>query len=395
MSTAAPRIFIIAGEASGDRLGAALMAGLRDLTGGTVRFEGIGGPLMAGEGLDSLFPMDRLSVMGLTEVLPRLPELMRLIRQTGDAVADAAPDALVTIDSPDFCLRVARRARRRLPRLRTIHYVAPSVWAWRPGRAAKMAKVIDHVLALLPFEPPYMTAAGMTCDFVGHPVAETPVADAAQCAAFRQGAGIAPDAALLCLLPGSRAGEVARHGALFREVLDRLAARRPSLRVVIPAVGPRVPELRALFEGAPGRPVILDPSILPGALAEARKRAAFAASTAALAVSGTVSLEVAAAGTPMVVTYRASAVSAFLAKRLVKVRHASLVNILEDAAVIPEFIFDAATPEALTEATAHLLDDPAARTRQTTRFAAAMTALGRGQESPGLRAARSVLTAIG
>ncbi|MHA3978620.1 lipid-A-disaccharide synthase [Halovulum sp. GXIMD14794] len=390
----APHLFIIAGEPSGDRLGAALMAGLKAETDGQVRFSGIGGPLMEGEGLQSLFPMDRLSVMGLTEVLPRLPELLRLIRQTGDAVGQASPDALITIDSPDFCLRVAKRARAARPDLRTIHYVAPSVWAWRPGRADKMAKVIDHVLALLPFEPPYMTAAGMSCDFVGHPVIETPPVTDAEAAAFRDAHGIAGDAPLLCVLPGSRAGEVSRHGALFREVLDRLSAARPGLRAVIPTVSTRAEAVRELFAGAPSDPVILDPSRLPGAEAETRKRYAFAASTAALAVSGTISLELAFARTPMIVAYRASPISAYLAKRLVKVRYASLVNILEDRAIIPEYLFEQATAGALTEATGALLDDHEARATQVAGFGDAMHALGQGGDPPGLRAARSVLSVI-
>ena len=171
------RVFLVAGEASGDALGAALMAGLRALC-ADVAFDGIGGPLMEAEGLQSRFPMEELSVMGLMEVLPKYRHLKRRIAETADAVVALRPDVLITIDSPDFGLRVARAARARWPDLRTVHYVAPSVWAWRPGRAAKMAPVIDHVLALLPFEPPYMEAAGMTCDFVGHPVTTVPLATA-------------------------------------------------------------------------------------------------------------------------------------------------------------------------------------------------------------------------
>ncbi|MDO5704817.1 MAG: lipid-A-disaccharide synthase, partial [Paracoccus sp. (in: a-proteobacteria)] len=164
------KVFLIAGEPSGDALGAALMAGLTDLQPG-ITFGGVGGPLMQEQGLVSRFPMQELSLMGLTEVLPRYFHLKHRIEETAQAIAATRPDALVTIDSPDFCLRVARRARALWPDLRVIHYVAPSVWAWRPGRAAKMAPVVDHVLALLPFEPPYMRAAGMSCDFVGHPIA--------------------------------------------------------------------------------------------------------------------------------------------------------------------------------------------------------------------------------
>lgn len=386
--------FIIAGEPSGDRLGADLMAGLKAETGGRVHFSGIGGPLMEAEGLRSLAPMDSLSVMGLTEVLPRLPDLLRLIRRTGAAVAEAAPDALITIDSPDFSLRVARAARKRMPALKTIHYVAPSVWAWRPGRAVKMARVIDHVLALLPFEPPYMTAAGMSCDFVGHPVVDTPPATVHERAELRALLDIPAGTPLLCLLPGSRGGEVARHAALFRQVLDRLAGDIPDLRAVIPAVGPRVPVLREVFDGAPGAPLILDPNCHDAQAYEGLKRAAFAESTAALAVSGTVSLELAATGTPMVVAYRASPVTAFLARRLIRLRYASLVNILEDAPIIPEYLFDAASAPALGDAVFELLRDPGKRAAQSERFATVMQELGRGSDPPGLRAARSVLAAI-
>ena len=179
------KLYLIAGEASGDKLGAALLAGLKALR-PDLQVQGIGGPLMQAEGLHSLFPMDELSVMGLAEVLPKYAHLKRRIRETAADVLAAAPDALITIDSPDFVLRVAALVRAARPDLPTIHYVAPSVWAWRPGRAAKMARVIDHVLALLPFEPPYMTKAGMTCDFVGHPVVAEPRASRAEAQAAAQ-----------------------------------------------------------------------------------------------------------------------------------------------------------------------------------------------------------------
>ncbi|MEM9780756.1 MAG: lipid-A-disaccharide synthase [Pseudomonadota bacterium] len=366
------------------------MAGLK--AEGACDFQGIGGPLMEAEGLASLFPMDRLSVMGIAEVLPRLPEILRLIRQAADAVVAEKPAALITIDSPDFCLRVAKRARRRLPELRTIHYVAPSVWAWRPGRAAKMARVIDHVLALLPFEPPYMTAAGMTCDFVGHPVVEVPQATEAERFALRSHLGLADAQPLLALLPGSRAGEVARHGPLFREVLERVQSAHPGLACVVPAVPARVAALETLFAGMAQPPLILDPR--RHQTPEVLKRAAFAEAPAALAVSGTVSLELAAAGTPMAVAYRVGPLSAAIARRLLRVKYASLVNIIEDAPIIPEFLQEAATAEALTAEVSGLLQDPARRAAQTTRFEQAMTALGRGGLPPGQRAAQSVLAAL-
>lgn len=186
------RVFLIAGEASGDKLGAALMAGLKSLT--EVEFFGVGGPLMEAEGLQSRFPMDELSVMGIAEILPKYRHLMRRINETAEAVVQINPDVLITIDSPDFCLRVARRVKAK-SQIRTVHYVAPTVWAWRSGRAAKMAKVIDHVLALFPFEPPYMEAAGMECDFVGHPVVAERIATQTEADAFRalHGIGDKPD----------------------------------------------------------------------------------------------------------------------------------------------------------------------------------------------------------
>ncbi|MFN4098796.1 MAG: lipid-A-disaccharide synthase, partial [Pararhodobacter sp.] len=278
------------------------MEGLHQLAPG-VTFQGVGGPLMAGQGLDSLFPMDDLSVMGLAEVLPKYFPLKRRIRETAEAIARVKPDAVITIDSPDFCLRVLALARGADSRLKTIHYVAPSVWAWRPGRAVKMAKVVDHVLALLPFEPPYMQAAGMSCDFTGHPVTTQPVASEAEAQAFRAMHGIAPDAKLLLVLPGSRKGEVARLGPVFGETLARLQVRR--LRVVVPSVATRTAQISALTADWPGAPVVLDAATTPPDI----KRAAFRAADAALAASGTVSLELAASGTPMVIGYRMNALS--------------------------------------------------------------------------------------
>ncbi|MFO1210812.1 MAG: lipid-A-disaccharide synthase [Amaricoccus sp.] len=390
------RLFLVAGEASGDLLGAALIAGLRQFCGDGLVVAGVGGPAMAAEGLASGFPMHELSVMGIAEVLPRLPNLLRRIRETGDAVAAMAPDALVTIDSPDFSLRVARRARRLLPGLRTIHYVAPSVWAWRPGRAAKMAKVIDHVLALLPFEPPYMTAAGMTCDFVGHPVAAERQAGPEAVAALRAELAIGPGQPVLALLPGSRRGEVTRLAPVFGEVARRLRARYPELAVIVPAA----PSVVGLVDGLirpddAGWPHVLDPRGFASPDWEARKRAAFAAADVALAASGTVSLELAAAGTPMVIGYDANRLTAWVARRLVKLDTATLVNLVTGTRAVPEFVFEDCEPRRIAPAVERLLFDPDAAAAQRAVGDEAMRLLGRGGEPPGLRAARSVLRAIG
>ncbi len=391
----AVRLFLVAGEPSGDRLGGALITGLRQLCGDGLVVEGVGGPAMAAEGLASRFPIEELSVMGLAEVLPRLPALLRRIRETGDAVAAASPDALVTIDSPDFALRVARRARRLRPGLRVIHYVAPSVWAWRPGRAAKMARSVDHVLALLPFEPPYMQAAGMTCDFVGHPVVAERQATPAEAAALRAEFGVAPEGRLLVVLPGSRHGEVTRLAPVFAEVVRRLRASDPGLAVLLPAAAPVAEALVALMPpDVDGWPKLVDPRGLSVEEAEQRKRAAFAAADAALAASGTVSLELAAAGTPMVIAYTANALTGWIVMRSALIDTATLVNLVTDTRIVPEFFLKDCTADRITPAVAHLLADPAAAAAQRAAGERAMELLGRGGEPPGLRAARSVLAAL-
>jgi lipid-A-disaccharide synthase len=369
------KLFLIAGEPSGDRLGAALMAGLKTLT--TVQFSGIGGPLMQAEGLESLFPMEELSVMGIAEVLPKYFHLKRRIRDAAEAVLTSGAEALVTIDSPDFCLRVAALVKAAKPQIRTIHYVAPSVWAWRPGRAAKMARVINHVLALLPFEPPYMTAAGMTCDFVGHPVVAEPLASEAETAVF---AGPGP---LLLALPGSRKSEVTRLAPVFGAVVARLKKQHSDLRVALPTVRGVADLVRDLTSGWAVRPEIIADA--------ARKRGAFAAADMALAASGTVSLELAANACPMVIAYDMHPVSLWLMRRAALIDTVTLVNLVSETRVVPEFIGPDCRPDRIVPALEALLADPST---QQTAMALTMERLGRGGEAPGLRAARSVLAAL-
>lgn len=369
------KLFLIAGEPSGDRLGAALMAGLKTLA--PVGFAGVGGPLMQAEGLASLFPMEELSVMGIAEVLPKYLHLKRRIRQTAEAVLASGAAALVTIDSPDFCLRVAAIVKASRPELRTIHYVAPSVWAWRPGRAAKMAPVIDHVLALLPFEPPYMTAAGMTCDFVGHPVVAEPLASPAEMAGF---SGPGP---LLLALPGSRKSEVTRLAPIFGSVVAALKDRHPDLRVALPTV-----------RGVAGlvRDLTADWAVAPRIVEDAsEKRGAFAMADVALAASGTVSLELAANGCPMVIAYDMHPVSLWLMRRAALIDTVTLVNLVSETRVVPEFIGPDCRLDRIVPALEALLADP---TAQQAAMAVTMDRLGRGGEPPGLRAARSVLEAL-
>ena len=228
-----PLVFLIAGEPSGDNLAARLMAALRRETGGSVRFAGVGGPAMAAEGLTSVFPMGDLSLMGLAEVLPHLPLLLRRMRETAAEVARLRPDVVVTIDSPDFTLRVARRIRGLgIP---VVHYVAPQIWAWRPGRGRRIAALVDHILALLPFEPKFFEGFGVPCSLVGHSVLESG-ADRGNGAAFRARHGIAAEVPLVSVLPGSRRTEARRLLPTFGAALDRLARDHPGLVAVISTV---------------------------------------------------------------------------------------------------------------------------------------------------------------
>lgn len=315
--------------------------------------------------------------MGIAEILPKYLHLKRRIREAADAVLASGAEALVTIDSPDFCLRVAALVKAARPGFHTIHYVAPSVWAWRPGRAAKMARVIDHVLALLPFEPPYMTATGMTCDFVGHPVVADPLASPAEAAAFK---GKGP---LLLALPGSRKGEVTRLAPVFGAVVARLKARHPDLRVALPTVRGVAALVRDLTVSWAVKPDILeDPSA---------RRGAFAAADVALAASGTVSLELAANACPMVIAYDMHPLTLWLMRRAALLDTVTLVNLVSETRVVPEFIGPACRAEIIAPALEALLTEPEA---QQAAMALTMDRLGRGGEAPGLRAARSVLAAL-
>ena len=379
------KLFLIAGEPSGDNLGAALMAGLKELAPG-VEFLGVGGPAMEAEGLESRFPMEELSVMGIWEVLPKYRALKARIAETAQAIADARPDALITIDSPDFCLRVARRARALNPDLRTIHYVAPSVWAWRPGRARKMAEVVDHVLAILPFEPPLMQAAGMSCDFVGHPIVSEPLASEAEALAFRAAHDIAPDQPLILCLPGSRRSEVSRLGPRFDEAMIRLRDRMPEIRVVMPTVRGVSGLVRDMAKRWPTAPIVVENTT--------EKRAAFAAADLALAASGTVSLDLAANNVPMVIGYDVAPLSRLIIRMLLKTDTVTLVNLVSDTRAVPEFLGSDCEPGPMSQALFCLLEHPEDRANQIAAMQLTMERLGRGGEAPGLRAARSVLGAI-
>jgi lipid-A-disaccharide synthase len=380
----ARKIFLIATEESGDRLGAHLMKVLRQRLGGAVRFEGVGGQSMAREGLTSLFPIEELSIIGLAAVLKQLPKVLRLIRETVGAVMRAHPDILVIIDSPDFTHRVARRVRARDPAIPIIDYVSPSVWAWRPGRARAMRAYIDHVLALLPFEPEeYRRLRGPTCSYVGHPLTE-------QLATLRPGSAEqkrrneAPP--VLLVLPGSRRSEIRHHMAVFGETLGRLHAGGIAFELILPTM-PHL--LEVVQEGVKNWKIA--PRVVVG---EQEKRTAFRIANAALAKSGTVTLELALAGVPMVTAYRTGALEAGILLRAINVKSVILANLVVGENVVPEFIQQNCTPEKLVPALREILGDSPSRQRQLAAFARIDTIMSTGNQPPGVRAADIVLATL-
>lgn len=382
------KLFLLAGEASGDRLGAELMRGLRQLK-PDVRFRGIAGPEMQSEGLDSLFDMAELSVMGLAEVLPKYFALKRRLDQTVAEVLAWKPDILVTIDSPDFCLRVARAVRAADPSIRTCHYVAPSVWAWRPGRAKKMAAYIDHVLALLPFEPPYMQAEGMACDFVGHPVAAQAAVTSKQIAQFQADFGLDPVRRSLVVLPGSRASEIKRLLPIFCKVVAQ--PYFAEFQLIFPTLPHLEPLLRAEIDALAQDTVLVTGAGLTAADAAEQRLVAYGAATAALAASGTVSLELAAAGTPMVIAYDMGFISRMVIGAMLKIDTVTLVNLVSETRAVPEFIGKDCKAERIAPALQQILDAPDA---QAQAIKTTMTRLGRGDPELSYRAARAVLRGL-
>ena len=380
-------VWICAGEASGDILGARLMAALRRRHPG-IAFAGVGGERMAEQGLSSLFPMRELALMGLLEVLPNLRRLARRMAEAEADILARRPAALVTIDAPSFTLRLAARVRPQ--GVRVVHYVAPQVWAWRPGRVRKLRERVDRILALLPFEPAFFEAAGIPVRFVGHPALESG-ADTGNAARFRAAHGLAAGERPVIIMPGSRRTEVRRLLPVFGEAL-RLAARElPGLRPVVP-VGALVREaVEAAARSWPGAPVLVTD--------QADKHDAFAAAAgsggAGLIKSGTSSLEMAVAGIPHVVAYRVNPVTAAIVRRLIKVPHASLVNLLAGREVVPERLQEACTPEALAAAMLAPMRDRAVAAAQRAGFAEVLAQLRPADAvAPSEAAAQAVLEVV-
>jgi lipid-A-disaccharide synthase len=388
-------IVLVAGEESGDQLGAPLMRALKERTGGKVRFAGVGGREMAAEGLVSPFAIDELAIIGFAAIPRRLPLILRRIRETAALVVAAQPDALVIIDSPDFTHRVARRVRTEAPAIPIIDYVSPSVWAWRPGRARAMRGYVDHVLALLPFEPQaHARLGGPPCTYVGHPLME-------RLAQLRPGTTEAArrlaEPPIVLVLPGSRSAEIRRLLATFGEALDLLAAgllaagllsagRQPP-DIVLPTLPHLRERITAATAGWRLRPrIIVDLE---------DKQAAFRVARAALAKSGTVTLELALAGVPMVAAYKVSLIEEMVARIAIQVPSAILPNLILEENVVPEFLQRDCTPQKLSAALAPLLSDSPQRRAQIEAFRRLDTVMGDEAASPSGRAADIVLRLAG
>ncbi len=379
------KIFLIAGEASGDLLGASLMRALKGMN-PDIEFHGVGGAAMTAEGLTSLFPMEELSVMGVFEVVPKLFKILSLMSKTVKEVLRVQPNALITIDSPDFCFRVAQRVKAKTKNIPCVHYVAPSVWAWRPGRAKKVAGFLDHILTLLPFEPPYFEEHGLKATFVGHPVVER-LSSRGDGDRFRKKHSLKPDQPVLSLLPGSRMSELSRLLDKFSETADIVLRNRHNAVIVIPTLPHLKNHIDAFFVGKGINPILV--------YTEEEKFDAFAASVAAIAASGTVTLELAMTDTPHIIAYKLSPMSAWLAKHLIKTPYVNLINIILKRRVVPELLLEQCEPGPMSKELIRLMEDKNARADQLTDFRQALIRIGLGDpETPGIKAAKAVLGVV-
>lgn len=376
-----PHIFLVAGEESGDRLGGALIAAIRERTQGRAQFSCVGGAHMASAGVPSLFPLGDLAVIGFGGILTRLPKIMRRIRETAAAVVSAKPDAMVIIDSPEFTHRVARAVRARAPDIPIIDYVCPSIWAWRPGRARAMRAYIDHVLALLPFEPKVVRElGGPPCTYVGHPLIER-LGDLRPNELEKRLRMAGPP--LLLVMPGSRSGELKRMAPVFGAAVARVAEQFGDVEAVVPAVPRLADTVRAAVASwrVPTR-VVIDAS---------EKNEAFRTARAALTKSGTSTLELALAGVPMIAAYKVSLIEEPAARLLINVPSVILANLTLGENIVPEFLQRDCTAERLAAAVLPLLADTSERRRQIEAFATLDAIMEVGTAQPSDRAASLVL----
>ena len=373
---------LIAGEASGDLLGGALIPALRARFPGA-RFSGVTGPRMRAAGCESLASIDRLSVMGIAEVLPKLPDLFRLRAELVERLSAERPDVVIGIDAPDFNLGLERRLREQ--GLKTVQMVSPTVWAWRQGRVKTIAKAVDLVLCLFPFEPKFYLGHGVKAVYIGHPLAEE-LADPLLQADARACLGLPDAGPVLAVLPGSRGGELARLAVPFAQTAALLAAKLPGLRIVTPIAKP---SLRPVMENA----IAAHAPGLDWRLVDGQSREAMRAADAVLLASGTATLECLLLDRPMVVAYRGSLLTYFLLSTLgmLKTKHVSLPNLLAAEAVVPEYLQDAAQPTVMAETLRALIEEQPARDRQLAQFGAVREELRRNAAQTSAEAISALL----
>ena len=378
-------VLLTAVEASGDALGAGLMRELRHRLGSDVRFVGVGGSEMAAEGLVSAFDISDLSIMGFVEGLLAAPRAAARARQVADLAVRERPDIAVLIDSWGFSYLTAKRLRAALPDLPLVKYVAPQVWATRPGRAKVLARTFDHLISILAFDAPLFEREGVSVTVVGHPALAMDFSHASR-PRLRERIDAEPDDAILLVLPGSRPSEVRRLMAPFEDAVHRLKATRPKLHVVVPVAASVADAVKAQVSAWPFRVHVLED--------EEGKQDAMAGATVALACSGTVTTELAMAGCPMVVAYRVAPLTAVIARMIILTKWVTLFNIAAGKAIAPEFIQEDCTGPKLAQALAARLDDPSLRARQTAEQFAALDLLGRGGPAPSGPAAEAVVKVL-
>ena len=379
------KIYLIAGEPSGDALGARFMKAMKKKTRGNVEFFGVGGETMEAEGLNSLFDISDLAVMGIAEVIPSIPKVLRHIKETVNDIVKIKPDVVITIDSWSFGCRVQKALRKKKLGIPQVHYVAPQVWAWKKKRARTMHKYVDHLLTLLPQEPKYFTPYGLDTTFVGHPVIESPVAKGDK-ESFRKKYKISKDKRIVCILPGSRHNEVATLLPIFIETAQKLNATYDDLLFVVPTVKTVEKRVKGLMENCGFETLIVEGS-------EDRHNA-MCASAAAIAASGTVALELAIANVPHIIGYKVSRFTAFLVKRLMHIQFVNLSNILLGREIVPELLQDACVPDNIARYIKRFLEQDDLYRHEIDGFKKVREVLGLGEQTPSENACDVILNLI-
>lgn len=381
------KIFIIAGEDSGDKLGSAIIDGLREVTDVSPKFVGIGGNGMISRGLESIFPMSELSVMGFVEIASKYKSLKKRLNQTISSILDEKPDILLTIDAPEFCFRVAKKVKLLNKNIAVAHYVAPTVWAWRPNRAKKISSFIDQILALFPFEPRYFHDVGVRCDFVGHPIVSETLADDESVTEFKKAYSLTDEPVILCL-PGSRKSEIDRLMPVFGETLEKFSNALPNARFILPSTPDVYEYSKKFLDCMPKDIIFLTPEKFGMKKYLEFKKASFKLSQLALAASGTVSLELAANNTPMVIGYDMNFLSRKIIGLMLKIDTVNLVNLVTGNRNIPECIGSNFNSEKLFLEMVRVYSN---NLNQIKDFKTTMDLLGINKEPPNVRAANSLL----